>query len=277
MTRQIKSIQKLATLFLLIIFFTCSVDSIAQKKTAAGDGLPSLKGKKILMVWGGWNGHFPKELTEKVLSYLEAQGAIVTVSDSLGVYTNKEIMDNTDLIFQSHTMGKISKEQEKGLLEAVKNGVGLAGTHGGLGDSFRDNTEYQFMVGGQWVAHPGGVIDYTVEITDKNDPLTRGLGNFKIKSEQYYMHVDPNVKVLATTTFNADHANWIDKAVIPVVWKKTYGKGRVFYISVGHTPADFDIPESWEILTRGIRWASESKYAPKEDWMSPVYPGKNKK
>ena len=274
MTLQFKPTPKFFNIVWLLVFSFFTVDGNGQSKAGSADGLPSLKGKKILMVWGGWKGHFPKELTEKIVPYLEEQGAVVTVSDSLGVYTNKEIMDNTDLIFQSHTMGQISGDQEKGLLAAVKKGAGLAGTHGGLGDSFRNNTEYQFMVGGQWIAHPGGVIDYTVEITDKKDPLTKGVGNFKIKSEQYYIHVDPNVKVLATTTFNAEHAEWIDKAVIPVVWKKTYGKGRVFYISVGHTPADFDVPEAWEILTRGIRWAAESKYAAKEEWMSPVYPGK---
>lgn len=257
---------------LLAIFLLYSAG--LEAKPAKNDELPSLKGKKVLMVWGGWKNHFPKELTDKVKAYLDEQGAIVTVSDSLGVYTNKKIMDETDLIFQSFTMAKISPAQEKGLLEAVKRGVGLAGTHGGLGDSFRENTEYQFMVGGQWVAHPGNIIEYTVEITDKKDPVTKGLKDFKIKSEQYYMHVDPNVKVLATTTFTSEHADWIGKAVIPVAWKKTYGKGRVFYVSVGHTPADFDVPEAWEILTRGIRWASESKYAPKEEWMSPVYPGK---
>ncbi len=257
-------------MFLAISFCLFTYTGTAK----SGDELPSLKGKKVLMVWGGWKGHFPKELTDKIVPYLEEQGAIVTVSDSLGVYTNKKIMDETDLIFQSHTMGKITGEQEKALLEAVKNGTGLAGTHGGLGDSFREATEYQFMVGGQWVAHPGGVIDYTVEITDKKDAVTKGLKDFKIHSEQYYMQVDPNVKVLATTTFNADHADWIDGAVIPVVWKKTYGKGRVFYVSVGHTPADFDVPQAWEILTRGIRWASGSKYQQKEEWMSPVYPGK---
>ena len=264
-------IVKHSLLFQLVVIIFLAGTLQAQNS----DGLPSIKGKKVLMVWGGWKGHHPKELTEKVKAWLDAQGAIVTVSDSLVVYTNKEIMENTDLIFQSVTMSKISKEQEKGLLAAIKSGVGFAGTHGGAGDSFRENTGYQFMVGGQWVAHPGGVINFTVVTTDHNDPVTRGIGNFKIKSEQYYMHVDPNVKVLATTTFNGDHADWIDRAVIPVVWKKTYGKGRVFYISVGHTPADFDIPESWEILTRGIRWASDSKYAPNEEWVSPVYPGKN--
>ncbi len=266
-----KNQPKLLSAFMLAAFLIFIVMYAYAKES---DNLPSLKGKKVLMVWGGWNGHHPKELTEKVKAWLESQGAIVTVSDSLGVYTNKEIMDNTDLIFQSVTMSKITGEQEKGLLNAVKNGAGLAGTHGGLGDSFRENTEYQFMVGGQWVAHPGGVRDYTVEITDKKDPVSNGLSDFKIKSEQYYMHVDPNVKVLATTTFSADPDEWIEGAVIPVAWKKMYGNGRVFYISVGHTPADFDIPDSWELLTRGIRWASGSKYAQKEKWMSPVYPGK---
>lgn len=260
--------------FLFLISFV--LFSIQGNAKNPADNLPSLKGKKVLLVYGGWEGHYPKELNEKVHNWLETQGAIVTVSDSLGVYSNKEIMDEADLIFQSWTMGQISKEQEKGLLEAVKRGVGLAGTHGGLGDSFRNNPEYQFMVGGQWVAHPGGVIDYTVEITDKNDPITKGIDDFEVHSEQYYMHIDPNVKVLATTTFNAGHAEWIDEAVIPVIWKKTYGKGRVFYFSLGHTPADFHSPEAWAILTRGIKWAGGSKYKPEEAWMSPVYPGKNK-
>lgn len=268
------TLKRVASFALMFMFFQFAVQISAKSTKNSADDLPSLKGKKVLMVWGGWEGHHPKELTEKILPYLKEQGAIVTVSDSLGVYTNKKIMDETDLIFQSWTMGKISKEQEKGLLEAVKNGAGLAGTHGGIGDSFRENTEYQFMVGGQWVAHPGGVIDYSVEITDKKDPLTQGVKNFAIKSEQYYMQVDPNVKVLATTTFSGEHGDWFTGAVVPVVWKKMYGKGRVFYISVGHTPADFDIDSSWEILTRGIKWASGSKYLPKENWVNPVYPGK---
>lgn len=260
----------LLVLFALFVLTLKPVDAVTPP-----DELPSLKGKKILMVWGGWEGHEPEQVTFKLKPLLEKEGAIITVSDSLGVYTNKELMSSFDLIIQAWTMGKISKEQEKGLLDAVKKGTGIAGVHGGLGDSFRDNTEYQYMVGGQWVSHPGGVIDYTVEITDHNDPVTKGIKDFKMHSEQYYMHVDPNVKVLATTTFNADHDDWIDGAVMPVAWKKTYGKGRVFYLSVGHVAKDFDVPEAMEILVRGVKWASGSKYLPKEDWVSPVYPGKN--
>lgn len=238
---------------------------------AADTPQPSLKGKKVLYVWGGWDGHEPKQSVELFVTWMRSEGADVTVSETLDAYLDKELMNSVDLIVQIWTMGKITNEQEAGLLEAVSKGAGLAGWHGGLGDSFRDNVNYQFMVGGQWVAHPGGVIDYEVKITDKKDPVTRGLNNFAMHSEQYYMHVDPNVKVLATTIFSDEHAPWIGECVVPVTWKKYYGKGRVFYTSCGHVMADFNVPEALEMAKRGIRWAAESKYHPAEKWKQPVY------
>jgi type 1 glutamine amidotransferase len=127
------------------------------------------------------------------------------------------------------------------------------------------------MTGGQWVAHPGGIIDYQVKVTDHEDPVTSGLADFDMHSEQYYLHVDPNMKVLATTTFSDKHADWIGGSTMPVVWKKMYGKGRVFYSSLGHVMKDFKVPEALEIMQRGIKWASASKYAPAEAWKKPVY------
>ncbi|MFC2098158.1 ThuA domain-containing protein [Bacteroidota bacterium] len=233
-----------------------------------------LQGKKVLFVYGGWEGHEPEKCRDIFVPWMESEGAIVRQSPDLAIYTDKSLMKGLDLVVQIMTMSSIEKEQENGLLEAVKSGVGIAGWHGGLGDSFRDNVEYQFMVGGQWVAHPGGVIDYEVNITNEKDGVTKGISDFKMHSEQYYMHVDPNVKVLATTTFNADHAGWIDGATMPVVWKKVYGKGRVFYSSLGHVASDFKVPEAMEIMKRGIRWASMSKYKPLPKWLDPVYPGK---
>lgn len=230
-----------------------------------------LNGKKILFVWGGWKGHEPDKCRDIFVPWLESEGAGVVVSDTLEAYTTYNLKEDFDLIIQTWTMGTIAGPQEKALLEAVKSGVGIAGWHGGLGDSFRNNTEYQFMVGGQWVAHPGGVIDYRVNITDSKDPVTKGLSDFDMHSEQYYVHVDPNVKVLATTTFTDKSASWIGNTVIPVVWKKAYGKGRVFYSSLGHVAADYNVPEALEIQKRGIRWASMSKYEPMEEWKQPVY------
>jgi hypothetical protein len=202
---------------------------------------------------------------------MESEGSSVIVSDTLDAYITHDLKNEFDLIIQAWTMGTIQPEQEKALLEAVKSGVGLAGWHGGLGDSFRNNTEYQFMVGGQWVAHPGGVIDYRVNITDHKDPVTKGLTDFDMHSEQYYVQVDPNVKVLATTTFNDKSASWIGGNVVPVVWKKAYGSGRIFYSSLGHVAKDFSVPQVLEIQKRGIRWACMSKYEPVEEWKMPVY------
>jgi len=233
--------------------------------------IPPLKGRKILFTWGGWEGHEPEGCVKLLQPWLEKEGALVTVANDLKLYADEAFMKELDLVLQVVTMSKIEKEEENGLLKAIKNGCGIAGWHGGLGDSFRNNVGYQFMVGGQWVAHPGGKIDYTVNITDKKDALTRGLKDFKMHSEQYYMHVDPNVKVLATTKFTGEHAEWIEGCTMPVTWKKMYGKGRVFYTSLGHVVKDFEVPEAITMLKRGIAWASASKYAPAEKWTQPVY------
>ncbi|NME68085.1 ThuA domain-containing protein [Flammeovirga aprica] len=235
------------------------------------EALPSLKGKKVLIVYGGWKGHKPKEYVDKIVPLLEAQGAKITLSDSLGVYTQEKVMKETDLIIQSWTMDKISKEQAKALTTAVKNGTGFAGCHGGMADAFRNDVEYQYMVGGQWVAHPGNKRDYQVNITAKNDPVVKGLKDFSVSTEQYYMHVDPNVKVLATTTFSGEHNSWIKGAVMPVAWKKYYGNGRVFYLSIGHAPEDFDVEPALKILMRGFQWAGGSKYNASKNLVEPIY------
>jgi len=262
--------RKLSFAFLISIFM---LTQSLQTLSAKGNELdaPLMKGKNILIVYGGWPGHSPKEFVEKMQPWLEAEGAHVTLSDSLSIYTDVEFLKSQDLIIQAWTMGEITKPQRDGLLSAVKSGVGFAGCHGGTGDSFRNTVEFQYLVGCQWVAHPGGQIDYTVEISKEKDDVTKGLADFKVHSEQYYVLVDPNIKVLATTTFNGDTDEWIDGAVIPVAWKKYFAKGRVFYYSVGHNMNDYDIPESWSIVQRGFRWASESKYQPVEDWLRPVY------
>ena len=126
-----------------------------------------------------------------------------------------------------------------------------------MADSFRESINYQFMVGGQWVAHPGNIIDYEVNVVDHEDPVTAGLGDFRMRSEQYYMHVDPSNEVLATTTFSGEHVPWIEGNVVPVVWKRRWGRGRVFYSSLGHVAKDFEVPEARTLVERGMLWASK--------------------
>jgi len=245
----------------------------AHGRTPDAPVLPSLKGRKVLFTYGGWDGHEPKKFLDYMTPWLQGEGAEVQSFPSLDPYTDEALMSSIDLVIQVFTMSTITKEQEAGLLKAIKvNGTGMAGWHGGMGDAFRNNVDYQYMVGGQWVAHPGGVVDYDVKIIDQKDEVTKGLKDFHMKSEQYYMHIDPNVKVLATTKFNGAVDPWIDGAVLPVAWKKSYGKGRIFYTSVGHNVNHVtDVPDAIELIKRGIKWASASKYEPMEKWLSPAY------
>ena len=212
--------------------------------------------KQALMVWGGWEGHEPHQCVQLFAPMLEQAGFQVTISNTLDTYLDAEKMRSYDLISQVVTMSTITREQEQGLLDAIEAGTGFAGWHGGMGDAFRNSTNYQFMTGGQWVAHPGNIIDYRVNITDRDDPIMAGLDDFNMHSEQYYMHVDPSNQVLATTTFNGEHCAWIDGVVMPVAWKRRWGAGRVFYSSLGHVAADFNVPEACEITRRGFLWAA---------------------
>jgi len=237
----------------------------AKRKTPAKPTKkPTTKRKSVLLVWGGWDGHTPKQCADIFAPWLESKGYRVVVSDTLDIYTNKRKMRNFDLIIPLWTMGKITNEQWQGLRDAILNGANVAGWHGGMCDSFRDNVDYQFMTGGQWVQHPGNIIRYKVNIPESTNPLTRGLKDFWIKSEQYYMHTDPGNKVLATTKFNGKHQDmhWIKGTVMPVIWTRSYGNSRVFYTSLGHVADDFKVPEVLEIVKRGILWAMGDKIVP---------------
>jgi len=213
---------------------------------------------QALMVYGGWDGHEPEQTTRIFEQVLEDEGFEVRVEDSMDVYTDADYMAAIDLVVPTWTMGEIAPEQSKGLCQAVFNGTNLGGWHGGMCDAFRGNIEYQLMTGGQFLNHPGGIIDYEVDIRDSEDPITRGLSDFAMHSEQYNMLVHPSNEVLATTTISGEHegSDYLAGVIMPVVWKKRYGKGRVFYSALGHVAADFDVPEAKEIQRRGLLWAA---------------------
>ncbi len=213
--------------------------------------------RQAMIVWGGWDGHQPEQCAGIVRGMLEADGFSVRVETTTAAFADPAIRDLA-LIVPIYTMSKIEKEEALALSAAVQGGVGLAGFHGGMCDAFRENVDYQFMTGGQWVAHPGNVIDYHVDVAKPDDPVMAGIGRFAYRSEQYYMHVDPSNDVLATTTFSGEHAAWIDGVVMPVVWKRRHGQGRVFYSSLGHQAKEFDVPEMRTILRRGMAWAARS-------------------
>lgn len=212
--------------------------------------------KKALIIQGGWEGHEPAPTAERFARALRAEGFEVTVADTLEVLDDGESLKAYDLIVPNWTMGQLSGPQEANLCAAVQAGTGLAGFHGGMGDAFRGATSYQFMTGGQFVAHPDNIRDYTVQIVKRDDPITEGLSDFAVHSEQYYLHVDPSNEVLATTVFETESAPWVNGTVMPVAWKRHHGAGRVAYSALGHADAEFEQPEVFQLALRGMLWAA---------------------
>src|SRR4051794_36117577 len=216
--------------------------------------------RRALIVSGGWDGHQPFAVAKLFERLLQREQFEVQLSDSLDSFADAALLKSLALLIPNWTMGKISPEQLNTVLSAVEAGLGVAGAHGGMCDAFRDSPEWQFMTGGQWVAHPGNDgVKYAVRISPIKSAITEGLKNFDVSSEQYYMHVDPAVRVLAYTQFPTADGPHVGNGQVnmPVVWTKMYGSGRVFYNSLGHHA---DIVESEPCLTimrRGFLWAAK--------------------
>lgn len=218
--------------------------------------------KKALIFYGGWHGHEPELVSVRFQRLLEKHGYEVDRVAGTECLADREKLLEYDLLVPCVTMSTLDREAEKSVSYAVSRGVGLAGCHGGMCDSFRQSTEWQFITGGQWVSHPGGDgIEYTVNICHGSGAITEGISDFKVKTEHYYLHIDPSVEVLATTRFplvNFYHA--ANKPVdMPVAWTKFWGLGRVFYCSLGHHDDVFDVPEAELLMERGLVWAGDGK------------------
>ena len=216
--------------------------------------------KTALIVYGGWEGHHPRGVAELFRGVLIEDGFTVEMTDTVAALDNPAKLAGLSLLVPHWTMGKITAEQTANVLKAVEAGMGVAGCHGGMCDAFRENSEWQFLTGGQFVSHPGNDgTEYTVRITKVDSPITAGLGEFTVKSEQYYMHVDPAVKVLATTRFPvADGPHAANGPVdMPVVWTKLWGRGKVFYNSLGHAPDVLSAEPCMTIMRRGFAWAAK--------------------
>ncbi len=220
--------------------------------------------KSALIVWGGWDGHEPEKVARLFEQILLGEGFEVEVSNTLDTFADSEKVFRQSLLVPIYTMSEITGPQRDPIFAAVRDhGIGIAGCHGGMCDSFRTDTEWQFMTGGQWVAHPGNDgVKYTVNINRANShPITDGIPDFEVVSEQYYLHTDPGNNVLATTDFptaGADGPHVENPCKMPQVWTKMYGKGRVFYNALGHNCSVLEAENPRELMRRGFLWAAKA-------------------
>lgn len=208
---------------------------------------------RVLIFWGGWDGHQPEKIAQLLAAELCQHGFDLQIEASLDCLNDVEALKGYAMIVPCWTMGHLSDAQSGALQAVVKSGVALGGIHGGMGDAFRGNLDYEWMTGGHFVGHPH-VGDYTVRVKDFASPITQGLrGTFAYRSEQYYMMIDPAIHVLADTEYLHEGR----ACAMPVAWIKTWGKGRVFYSALGHAPGEFsEFPEALALTVRGLLWAA---------------------
>lgn len=221
--------------------------------------------RRALVVRGGWDGHSPQEATDLFLPFLKDRGFEVEVSEDLAVYLDAERLAVTDLVVQCWSMGKISDEQARGLAAAVRAGTGFAGWHGGIVAAF-DALPYLHLTGGRFVYHPPGFVDHELTVTPGREehPIVAGIGTLRLHTEKYWVLTDPLCDVLATVTFPPDHPGddplgdtpWRRAVTLPAVWTRRWGAGRVFVSTVGHRPADLEVPEIRTLTQRGLTWAA---------------------
>lgn len=212
--------------------------------------------KTALILSGGWSGHHPEESSRFWADVLQDEGYQVRIETNLDALKDLDLVLKQDLIIPNWTMGTLEKEQVAGLQRATEEGIGIGGFHGGMGDAFRGNVDYQFITGVQFVAHPDNIKHWRVELGISDDPIVAGLESFDIESEQYYVLVDPNYEWLAQSTFHSENFPWVEGRKMPVTLKKIHGNSRIFYCALGHHPLEFEIPQVKTMITRGLLWAS---------------------
>jgi type 1 glutamine amidotransferase len=217
--------------------------------------------RKALIVWGGWPGHRPEDGAKRIERMLADDGFAVESTSDYSAFGRPDIGEFSlvvpDITWHTSVETPVTGEAIDNLVSAVRSGVGFATFHGSA-VAFPTHVNYHFMMGAQWVQHPGNNgVDYRVHVEKPFDPVMQGIADFAYRSEQYYLHLDPSIDVLATTLFTAEHDATVDGIKMPVVYKRQFGKGRVFYSSLGHDPAEFDVyPEAATILRRGLNWAA---------------------
>lgn len=212
---------------------------------------------RALIVSGGFKGHQPEVIAERYDDLLTSAGWTIDHADNLAAFGDADRLAEADVVIPNWTMGALERHEWQPLQEAIASGTGFAGCHGGMGDAMRGHTGWQWVTGGIFVGHPGGnQLQYTVT-PSSDDPIVAGLHPFTLKSEQYYLLVDPAVEILATTTVSDEQPMpWLAGTDMPVAWKRPWDQGRVFYCAIGHFPEEFDIPQFRNMMLRGITWAA---------------------
>ena len=175
-----------------------------------------------------------------------------------------------DAVFLNNTVGQIFVDPEirTGLSRFVREGGGLAGYHG-TSHASMDWPEFAQMLGAVEGAHREPTEMATVKIDDPASPLVAAFGGKSfVHQDEFYRFVEgplsrDKVHVLMSMDVEKTDLNQGRGCLRPCVrpdadyalsWIHTYGKGRVFFTALGHTPAFFASPNLSDFFFRGIQF-----------------------
>ena len=144
-------------------------------------------------------------------------------------------------------VGELSDAQENGLLNYIRAGGGFYGLHTAAA-SFRESEPYHAMLNGFFNGH-SPYMDFTVNISDSEHPITQGLEDFDAKDELYYLkHIPDNSHHLMYAYDETKDETHV------MAFHHNYGEGTVFYFALGHDMAVLENSSFQEVIRRGVLW-----------------------
>jgi uncharacterized protein len=164
-----------------------------------------------------------------------------------------------DVLVFYHMWQKITEEQAKVFAECIREGKPMVALHHSI-CAFDDWPEYFNIIGGKYFHKPTTVkgkayaacsyihdLHFNVKISDKKNPVTKGISDFPIFDETYKgYYVEEGVTPLLTTD---EHSS------SPVIgWTKKYGKARIVTLQSGHDVPTFENPNFRKLLKQSIKW-----------------------
>lgn len=203
------------------------------------------KRRLVLLIGGVW--HPFERCGEMVKGLLESTGRYEVVVTADRDVLRRGAVRRFDGVLAYTSGGTLSKEQEEGLVGFVKSGGTFVGIHCAAA-SWQKNKAYVDMLGGTFATH-SPLMEFPVTITGVSSLITKRIQSFRIVDELYLLDkFNPDtVEILAT-------AMWKGKPQ-PIAYTKSYGKGNVFYLALGHDEAALGHPEFQKMLVRGVDWS----------------------
>ena len=144
----------------------------------------------------------------------------------------------------------MTEAQQQAIWDFVHNGGGFLPLHNAQG-IYPPGGLYYKLFGGDYGGHPEPAV-FTIRVEDKNHPVTAGVEDYEIYDEQHMVkyYLDREHQLLRSIAR--------DNKAAAAGWWREMGKGRLVYLSMGHTPDGLQHPMTQRLIRNAMRWCLRS-------------------